>query len=179
MKNWTVQIDTTTEDFTSAFGSLTSEEMNWKSSPETWSIGQNIDHLITINETYFPIIEELKKGTYRPPFIAKIGFLANLFGKFILNGVQPERKNKVKTFPIWEPSQSQIPTGILDRFVAHQEQLKTMIENSNELVKKGTVIHSPANRNIVYKLATAFDIIVVHEIRHYNQALEVLRQMKG
>ena len=30
-----------------------------------------------------------------------------------------------------------------------------------------------ANKNIVYKLETAFDIIVTHEERHFEQAKEV------
>jgi hypothetical protein len=48
------------------------------------------------------------------------------------------------------------------------------IEEAKELVAKGTVIASPANKNIVYKLETAFDIIVSHEQRHLEQAKEVL-----
>jgi hypothetical protein len=32
--------------------------------------------------------------------------------------------------------------------------------------------NSPANRNMVYTLERAFDIIVVHERRHFQQAME-------
>jgi hypothetical protein len=31
---------------------------------------------------------------------------------------------------------------------------------------------------IVYKLATAFDILVLHERRHYNQTVELVELMK-
>jgi hypothetical protein len=41
------------------------------------------------------------------------------------------------------------------------------------------VISSPANKNIVYKLETAFDIIVSHEQRHLEQAKEILQLMKN
>jgi hypothetical protein len=47
--------------------------------------------------------------------------------------------------------------------------------NSQDLVDKGTIISSPANKIIVYKLEIAFDIIVAHEKRHLEQAREVLQ----
>ncbi len=38
---------------------------------------------------------------------------------------------------------------------------------------------SPANKNIIYTLETAFDIIVTHEQRHLAQAKEVLEMLKN
>lgn len=111
MKHWINQIDATTEAFNHQFNSLTTEELNWKPNPTTWSIAQNIDHLIVINETYFPILSDLKTGNYQPPFIAKIGFLASLFGKMILNSVKPDQQKKIKTFPIWEPAKSELSSA--------------------------------------------------------------------
>jgi hypothetical protein len=46
------------------------------------------------------------------------------------------------------------------------------------LVQAETVISSPANRFIVYKIGRAFDIIVAHEERHLNQAKEVKAFLK-
>ena len=71
-----------------------------------------------------------------------------------------------------------IPNGILDRFKEHQSDLKKIIENSKDLVEKGRIISSPANKNIIYKLEIAFEIIVTHEKRHFEQSKEVLRLMK-
>ena len=84
----------------------------------------------------------------------------------------------MKTFPIWEPTKSEIPEGILERFKNHQLDLKDLIKNSMDLVDKGVIISSPANKNIVYKLEKAFDIIVTHEQRHYEQAKEVNQLLK-
>jgi len=49
-----------------------------------------------------------------------------------------------------------------------------MIAGCSDLLDKGTIISSPANKNIVYKLEMAFDIITTHEQRHFEQAKEVL-----
>lgn len=176
-KDLITRIDKVTEDFINSFGSLTQEQLNWKPNPQVWSIAQIIDHLIIVNETYFPIIESIRKGTYKLPFISRIGFAVSLLGKIILKSVQPDRSRKMKTFSIWEPGSSQIPANILDRFKRHQEELKTLVNNSRDLINKGTIISSPANRNIVYTLETSFEIIVTHEQRHFNQAKEVLKML--
>lgn len=174
----TNKIDQITNDFKEKFGKLSAEQLNWKPNAQTWSIAQNIDHLIVINESYYPVIKSVREGTYKVPFMGKIGFMVNSMGKMILNAVEPTRKKKIKTFSIWEPSVSSISPDILARFEKHQEELKKMISDSKDLVEKGVVISSPANKNIVYKLGTAFDIIVTHEQRHLQQAKEVLAQLK-
>jgi hypothetical protein len=48
-ERWTDQIDSITSDFKHSFGTLTIKELNWKPNQNTWSIGQNLDHLIVIN----------------------------------------------------------------------------------------------------------------------------------
>jgi hypothetical protein len=179
MKNWTTELDSITEQFISQFGTLTNEQLNWKPDPNTWSIAQNLDHLIVVNETYYPVLNSLKEGKYKAPFISKIRFLVSFFGKTILKAVQPDRRKKMKTFPIWEPGVTQIEGDILKKFENHQKELKQKIEDAKELADKGAIISSPANRNIVYKLETAFDIMVSHEKRHLEQAKEVLAQLRN
>jgi hypothetical protein len=172
---WTSSVDEITRAFTKEFGSLTAAQLNFKPSLTGWSIAQNIQHLIVINQTYYPVINAVKAGTYELPWIGKIGFLVRFFGKTILQSVQPDRRKKMKTFPLWEPSKSAIGADIIDRFERHQAELKTLINGCSDLLDKQTIISSPANRNIVYKLEDAFDIIITHERRHLEQAREVLR----
>ena len=140
---WTAQIDQTTADFKSAFASFPPSQLNWKPDSETWSIAQNIDHLIVINESYYPVIQSIRSGHYKLPFIARFPFLVSFIGKLILKSVQPDRKRKIKTFPIWEPASSEISPDIIERFQKHQEQLKQLIQNSQDLIDRGIVISSP------------------------------------
>jgi hypothetical protein len=179
MDNWTSKLNNITKQTLTEFGSLTSEQLNWKPNSNTWSIAQNLEHLIVVNETYYPVLASIKAGTYNTPFLAKIGFMVSFLGKTILNAVRPDRKKKMKTFPIWEPTTSNVIGDILNRFQIHQIELIQKIEGAKELVEKGIVISSPANKNIVYKLEIAFDIIVSHEQRHLEQAKEILQLMKN
>lgn len=176
---WTSQIDETTHLFQETFGVLTHEQLNWKPSVETWSIAQNIEHLITINESYEPVIESVLDGSYKLPLLGKLGFIVNFIGNQLLKSVQPNRKKKMKTFPIWEPRESTVPEGILDRFAQHQSSLKELIVSSDGLLDDNSIISSPANKNIVYKLETAFDIIVAHELRHLVQAKKVAKALNS
>ena len=94
MQKWTAQIDLNTQAFENAFGDLTHDYLNCKANTETWSIAQNLDHLIIINSSYFPILEALHEGTHKTPLAGKLGFLVSFFGKTVLNAVQPDRKKK-------------------------------------------------------------------------------------
>jgi hypothetical protein len=87
------------------------------------------------------------------------------------------RSQKTKTFPIWEPSKSEIDGNIILRFKKHQEELKNMIEQCEHHIKANAIISSPANTYIVYPLSMAIDIIIAHEFRHIEQAKEVAKQI--
>ena len=169
---WTNQIDATTSDFQNHFGNLTEAELNWKPDSKTWSVAQNLHHLMVINKTYFPVIDAVRNTRYKTPWIGKINFMVNFFGNTILKSVSPDRKRKMKTFPLWEPSAGTIEKDILKKFASHQDELKALIVSSSDLLDQGKIISSPANKNIVYTLKCAFDIIVTHERRHLEQAKE-------
>lgn len=178
-ERWTGQLDKLTSDFKQSFGSLPIEALNWKPNHNTWSIGQNIDHLIVVNGTYHPIIEAIRQGTYKLPFLARFDFMVSFLGRTVLKAVQPDRRKRMKTFPIWEPLESKIKEDIWERFESSQNELKSLILSCSDLLEKRTIISSPANRNVVYTLDTAFDIIVSHERRHFEQSMDVERIRTG
>jgi len=171
---WTLHLDKITIDFQREFGSLSPAELNWKHKPDRWSIAQNIDHLIVINSTYFPIIDALRTGDYKPHFITKFKFVVDRSGQYLLDAVQPDPVKKFKALPMWQPRNTPADGTILEQFEQHQESLTQLISDSYDLLDQDAVICSPANRLIVYKLSTAFDIILAHEKRHFEQALRVL-----
>lgn len=173
MNKWSNQIEEITAKFQASFDSVSEEDLNWKPSPEVWSIAENIDHLIMVNRTYYPGFSALKKGNYQLPFIARFDFVVSFFGNLILKSVQPDRKKKMKTFTIWKPAESKYSKDILSRFVEEQSILTKEIEQVMDKTNENAVISSPVNKNIVYRLETAFDIIVAHERRHFQQAMEI------
>ena len=178
MEHWLNRIDDVTRAFKEQFGNLSIDELNLKPEEGGWSIAQNMHHLIVINSSYFPILSDLREAKYKRPFFGRFSFLVNLFGKMILKSVHPSRQKKIKTFPIWEPSDTKFSDDLFIQFEAHQEELKQAITKSENLIATDTVIASPANKNIVYTLETAFEIIVTHEERHLSQAREIHEIMR-
>jgi len=55
----------TADEAQSTFGRLTAAQLNWKPSPERWSVAQCFDHLLTTNKGYFPEIDNVLAGKKR------------------------------------------------------------------------------------------------------------------
>jgi len=176
MNNRVSQLDSITEEFFSAFSRLNKDDLNWSPDSSTWSIARNIDHLIVINSTYFPLFDAIKSGNFKEPFLGKFGFWVDWIGSFILKSVQPERKQKIKTMPVWEPRTGNIEADILQKFADHQRILAKYMQDLSDVQ---AVISSPANKYIVYKLDKALDIIISHEKRHLEQARQILGVLKS
>ncbi len=172
-RKWTSQIDEITDLYKEAFGAMSNQALNKKPSQEEWSIAQNLDHLITINKSYYSIPDKIRANNYKLPRVATWSFFAKTVGNMILGSVERSRKRKTKTFPVWEPSADEEIPNIYREFLAEQEQLKAWIRSIDDLLEKDVVIGSPANQNICYKLTKALDIIVEHERRHFKQCVEV------
>ena len=167
-----------TQEFVQAFGSLTEAQLNWKPTPNTWSVGQIVDHLITANSTYFPIFEAIQEDRYPTRFYERLPFLPSFFGKLILKSVQPEAERKTKTVPVFEPTQSNVPADILPTFQHHQETLKEWVGKMEQLYTTNIVITSPAAKVAIYTLEDALKIIVAHEWRHLKQAKNIWNQQQ-
>lgn len=179
IKDWISRIDAVTGAFQRELGPLAPENLNLKPNIESWSVAQVLQHLILVNSSYFPVIVAIKEKKYTLPVIGRLRFLVNWMGKFILSSVQPSEKKKIKTFPVWDPEETQVHLDVLSQFVQNQDALKAAIAGAEGLIRQGAVISSPANRYVVYTLETAFEIIVTHEERHLAQALDILSQLKN
>jgi len=177
LATWIDRISVIKEKYINEFSGLTLVRLNWKVSEASWSISQCIDHVITTNERYFPIIEKINQGVYQRYWTSYIPFVPGLFGRMILNSVKPEtihRKNK--TFPVFEPTVSQRDDTILTRFKANQIKLKAYLNEINP-ANYDNIISSPVNNFIVYPLHQAVEIIIAHEERHFLQAKRIKEAM--
>ena len=41
------------------FSNIRLEQLNWKPSPDQWSIGQCLDHLLVFDSSYFPPLKNI------------------------------------------------------------------------------------------------------------------------
>ena len=177
MKNqitdWSHRLNENLKKYESEFSSLLPEQLNWKPSPDSWSIGQCIDHIITTNSTYFPILRKVAQGNYNHRFLEKMPFLPAFFGNFLLKIVSPDYQKKSKTAPVFTPSRSEVSEIILIELAKNHEELIFLLQQTEGLVHDEIIITSPASKVIVYSLSKAVEIILAHELRHLEQAKRV------
>lgn len=164
------RIDKITNVYETAFAELNKEQINWKKSSTEWSIAQNIQHVMKVNGSYFPIFKKIKSGRFSTPLIGVFTFVAKSTGNSMLKSVKPKTARKTKTLKRWVPSTEAFETSILSDFVEHQNVLKEHISGLDKWIAKKLIIHSPLSKNVVLYLDTALEVLITHELRHYQQA---------
>lgn len=179
INSWLTRIDRISALFKSEFGSLNSDELNWKPNEQVWSIAQVIDHLIITTKSYFPVFESILSEKYILPLTARIPGFPNLIGRLVLKSVHPDNRKKTKSLPVWLPSKGTLPVDIVQQFLSNQRELKELIINSESLLINNFIISSPANKYIVYSIENAFEILVSHQERHFIQADEIKQLQKA
>ncbi|MGZ8544033.1 MAG: DinB family protein [Flavisolibacter sp.] len=159
-----------------SFGSLNTEQLNWKPQPGQWSIAQCLDHLIVSNNTYFPTFDKVLNEGYRLTLLQKMNPFKKSLGAMMIKSLGPGSSKKFTAPQIFTPSSSDVSGDIVSVFVSAQNKLKTYFQNLSEKDSNKILIASPVSSFITYSLADAMEIITVHEQRHVNQALKVFHQ---
>jgi len=162
-------------DAKNVFGGLSGEQLNWKPSAESWSVGQCFEHLIITNNLYFPNIQKVVDGKHRNNFFSKIPFAVDLIAALMKNSLKPEQARKMKTFKIFEPAMSSISTTIFDDFAENQRKLIALIEAVKDSDIHRIKISEPLSATLNLRLDDAFEILVMHEKRHFLQAERVMQ----
>ena len=129
--------------------------------------------------SYYSHFDEILEDKHEYGFLGKIGFMSRFFGKVILNSVEPSRKKKIKTFPIWDPKKSELSSEVFTEFETAANKTKEYIDKLSSKFNGKTMIASPANKKIVYPLEFAMEIITQHNFRHLNQANEVKTEIES
>jgi hypothetical protein len=160
----------------SEFGKLTTDQLNWKPSVDRWSVAQCLDHLITTNETYFPVFDSIVKGEKKSRLMERVPVLPKLFGRLFIKSLDPSAKRKLKAPAPFQPATSDISGSIVNDFVSHQAKVADTMVATKDLNPASIVITSPASSVITYSLMDAYRILVVHERRHMQQAQGVTEE---
>jgi DinB family protein len=161
-------------DARALFGHLNSEQLNWKPAADSWSVAQCLDHLISINQEYYPVFDLILKGEYRKTFLHGMPFLPAIFGRLMVKILSPTSQRKFKAPGAAQPSSSSIDPQIVDRFIAHQRETLSKMRLLGNCDPAGIIITSPFASVVVYSLLDTFRLIVAHERRHFAQGQRVM-----
>ena len=166
-------LQTLAADAGRVFGGLSPAQLNWKPSPERWSVGQCFDHLIVTNRTFFPSMEKIAAGEYRSSLWGRVSPLSGFFGRFILKALDPEKGRRTKAPRVFEPAKSDVAADVIEQFTAHQEELSARMRSTAGTDLRGLKVTSPVSPVATYSLRDAYRIVVAHERKHFEQARRV------
>lgn len=155
------------------FSELTSLQLNWRPSVNSWSIGQCLDHLIISDCLYFPVFQKIKDGDFKMSFWENRNPLGGFFGKLLATQINEIPNKKLNAPKIFNPSQSNIDQEIFIRFNKHLDSLLNYITGCKKLDIDKINITSPVSKVVTYSLRKAIAIIIQHLHRHIYQALKV------
>nr|MBI1230145.1 DinB family protein [Cytophagales bacterium] len=170
--NWQMEITEISWAYEQLLNAIPGPAFNMRKTPEMWSPGEIIDHLYTLNASYFPIFDSILAGNYHKPLAGYVPFLATKVGEMLLKAMQNPKKTK--TLPLWEPRHSLIDPVEGKKFLDQQDQLSAYIEKLDPYLEKNLIIASPASRFVVYPLDQAIAILLAHEKRHLQQLEETM-----
>ncbi len=151
---------------------LSVEELNWKPRPESWSVGQCLEHLCITNEVYAPPIATALDNQPRSPVET---ITPGWFGRwFIRSFIAPSPQTKKARAPgKITPVLSLVEPSILDRFLTTNRDVRALIERAAPYDVNRIRFPNPFIGVIRFTVGTGFEIISKHEDRHLLQAEKV------
>lgn len=152
------------EDFSPA-------QLAWKPTPDAWSVLECFEHLIVTGELYFPRIREGLRRARRTG--AEAPFRPAFLGRLFLRSLDPETRRKLKTFDVFKPAQGTDDVGIIDRFLAQQDDLRALLQEADGVDLNSGTFASPVTRLVRFTVGEGLTVLVVHERRHLEQARRV------
>lgn len=165
--------ETVSSEAQKRFGGFTAEQLNWKPTPEKWSIAQCLHHLIVSNSTYYPQLQRVVEGKHKNSWYQNIRFVSKFFGNYLIKETGPVVNKPMQNPPAFAPSKSHLPASIVTDFLKHQQELSSLIRQLEKTDLENTVISSPALSIITYNLSDCLTILAGHEQRHLQQAINI------
>jgi len=168
------KLDSLANNVEHRLGGLSPEQLNWKPSPDQWSIAQCLEHLIITNRPYIPTFEQILSNEKQTTAWERLPFLPGFVGRFLIKALDPDSKRKVKAPKIFQPSLSKIDSKIIPEFISQEKRIATLMKALADRDLEKQRVTSPVSRVVTYSLFDAFRIILVHEQRHFAQAERVM-----
>ncbi|MGC1244102.1 MAG: DinB family protein [Chryseosolibacter sp.] len=155
------------------FKELPESQLNYKKSPETWSILECIEHLNRYGDFYLPAMERaiLNQSLKTSAPVFKSGLIGNYFAN--LMKIKNGKIVKMKTPADKNPLGSELNVTTIDRFLKQQEMLKSLLNQARQADLTKTKVPISLTKLIKLRLGDTFRFFVYHIERHVIQAENV------
>ncbi|MBP6702487.1 MAG: DinB family protein [Vicinamibacteria bacterium] len=138
--------------------------------PSSWSVAENLEHLILTAEVMMPLIDDavakLERAGGKASRPSGLGFM----GWMLLKALEPPPRMKSRTSKPFEPQATGDPLTLADRLRATNVKLGALIDRADGLATGTVKIASPFDARVKYNAYAALRITLVHARRHLWQA---------
>lgn len=152
-----------------SFLELSLEKLNYKETPESWSILECLEHLNLYGEYYLPEMRNRMKTSER---MADPLFISGWLGNYFANSMKKKngKITKMKSPKDKVPAKSHLNKEIIHRFLNQTDQLKSLIKEAETKDLNKIRIPISLSKYIKIKLGDTLRFYLYHIERHIAQA---------
>ena len=153
---------------------LNKEQLNWKATPEKWSIAECLEHLNIYSRYYNKTMKE--RLTSATPQANNEAIRFSWIDKMSLDGVNPAtmETKKTQTLKRFNPTHSEVSNEVLTEFLEHQADLLKILAQAESYNLNKIKIPVEFFKLMRLTLGGCLQFMLFHQKRHLIQAQNVL-----
>lgn len=153
---------------------LTDAQFAWRPAPDSWSVGECIDHLNATARSYLPLMDEGIAEAIRRGLYGAGPYAYNVIGRVLVHLFGPRVRVRAKAPGPFLPASGRPRHDVLAAFRAYQVQYIDRLRQANGLDLARARVSSPVKRWLRIPLGSSFALMAAHERRHLAQARRVI-----
>jgi|CXWL01.1.fsa_nt_gi hypothetical protein len=167
------------EEIQSVTAGLEEAALEKRPGPSSWSVAENLQHLILTAEAMLPLVDDavakLERAGGKASRPSALGFM----GWMLVKALEPPPRMKSRTSKPFEPLATGDPLTLVDRLREANVKLAALIDRASGLATTSVKIASPFDARVKYNVYAALRITLVHERRHLWQARQARAFERG
>ena len=171
----TAAVQSVREVATQRLRHLSEDQLNRRPSPDTWSVGQCLEHLTIVGGHHLPVlVRKIKAASERgskPADTVKSGFIG---GRLVQAMRTPVSQKALRTPQRYAPSGSRLPRTVVEVFGRQLDEMLHLMEQARTVNANRVRIPNPLIPLLQLRLTDEFAFLVAHIERHLAQVERVL-----
>ncbi len=168
------------------FVPLRPERLLWKPAPDQWSVAQCLEHLNRYGLHYLPAMQTRIDGALARGSRPEPTFRAGWLGDFFVRTVQPRHTGtpradrKYPSPKAYDPNCTGTTTAeALPAFLRQQQTTLELLDKAQGVNLEAIRVPISITNLIQLRLGDCFRFVIVHNQRHVQQAMKVVRKWEG
>lgn len=149
---------------------LSVDQLAWRPSDRSWSVGECVDHLVRAGHLWAAACERASARGRASGRFGEPPFRLGLVGAAFVRLMEPPARARFRAPRRMRPERPLDAHATLDAFEAAQRRLVETARAAEGLDLSGVIVHTPSSPFLWLNLAASFAAVAAHERRHVWQA---------